>query len=298
MRQLCHRRDAAARCLHGAKGSTKSRRLAALLFGLSLAVVSVGCGDDANKWSGGSPGTAHGVHSMASASPAVVGGAETVEELFHRAQAAVDGGDDRALLRCIRPETRDGWLRDLVVATAIESTDQPVDGDLERARRAKLRAVLSHFGASVGARPKTLDAISLGSALLAHVESPEDLFVELLAVARREGSPYDPIRILVPGETPSPTGLPLVRLADRLRSPTTLVPLEAIASPSASASAGKPLGSAAASASAAVLVPAPGSASPAAASPVGSGVVFVSTPKEVLPLRIFGAGGLVWLDES
>ncbi|HTJ85408.1 MAG TPA: hypothetical protein VL400_27005, partial [Polyangiaceae bacterium] len=144
-------------------------------------------------------------------------------------------------------------------------------------------------------------------------------------VARREGAPYDPARILVETDAPTPTGLPLVRLVDRLRAPAKLVALEDVSSatpvaPSASAplleSSASPRPSAAgsaaprAAASAASLGPASSASasagaaptSPAASAPVpmpdGSGVAFVTSAKQVLPLRIFGANGRVWLDES
>ena len=64
-------------------------------------------------------------------------GAPTAELVFARAQQAIDAGNWIDLLHSIRPTTRAQWLRDLVVALAVVSTDDGTDHDVpsQRAKR-------------------------------------------------------------------------------------------------------------------------------------------------------------------
>jgi hypothetical protein len=249
---------------------------------VALGLGSVGCDDEPSR--AGAPG-AKGT-SPAGATSATVEGAPTIEVLFARAQRAVDEGDDRAFVLSIRPETRDLWLRDLVVDVAVESSDQPIDADRDRTRRAKFRRVLAAFGARLSERPSSLTR--LGDSLLERVRDREGLFAALLELARVEGSPYDPVRALTSGSATSSTCLPIVRLVERVRSPATIT-TEA-AAPSASASASAP-----ASASSSAPPAAPPSLRPLVAGP---SVVFVTAAGGALPLRLWSDGTSVWLDES
>ncbi|HTJ84326.1 MAG TPA: hypothetical protein VL400_21545, partial [Polyangiaceae bacterium] len=161
------------------RSSVVAARVGRLAAAGCLVVLASACGDDATRYAGGAAASG-GPRAAANGAGAADGGAASVEALFERAQRAVSSGDDLELLRCVRPETREGWLRDLVVDVALESTDQPVDGDVMRARRKEVRRILERHGAKLGARPKTLDTSTLGAALLENVRDHDALFAALL----------------------------------------------------------------------------------------------------------------------
>ncbi len=256
-----------------------SANVARVLLGACL-VVGGGCEDELAVRTTGGQGT-----SVAPAKGPDVEGAESVAALFARAQKAARDGDDRALVLAIRPETRELWLRDLVVDVAVESSDQPIDADADRVRRAKFRRVLSAFGAQLAARPTSL--VRLGDSLLERVRDRVGLFSALLELARSEGQPFDPVRALTRGTVTTPTGLPMLRLVERVRDPAVLTELSLAPAASGSAASVVALPSGTPSASPMVRPLAPGPA-----------VVFVGAPSGALPLRLWSDGRTVWLDES
>ena len=215
--------------------------------------------------------------SVAPAKGPDVEGAESVAALFARAQKAARDGDDRALVLAIRPETRELWLRDLVVDVAVESSDQPIDADADRVRRAKFRRVLSAFGAQLAARPTSL--VRLGDSLLERMRETYKFEVKT--------HPPPAVRALTRGTVTTPTGLPMLRLVERVRDPAVLTELSLAPAASGSAASVVALPSGTPSASPMVRPLAPGPA-----------VVFVGAPSGALPLRLWSDGRTVWLDES
>lgn len=191
-----------------------------------------------------------------------VEGAAGREALLTRAQAAIQRGDDRALLLCVRPEVRAAWLRDLALELAIESTERPLDADATlHARRATVRAILKARDATVRSAPAALDTTSLGDALLERVSDRLALHAELLGFARDAGAPYDPVRPLLRPSAEQGSS-PLFRLVERVRSPATLTP------------------------------------GPEGSSKAERGVGFVESQRGPVPIRFYENDGVTWFDES
>jgi len=191
-----------------------------------------------------------------------VEGANGQEAVLARAQQAIATADDRSLLLCIQPAVRDGWLRDLVVELAIESSDRPLDADAAlRARRAAVRRILTAHQATIDETPAAMEAKAIGDALLKRVPDRLALYTQLLGFAREASAPYDPARPLLQAVT-EPDRSPLVRLVERVRSPAALLP------------------------------------DLADAGTEQKGVRFVASPSGPVPVRFVAQDGITWLDES
>lgn len=165
-----------------------------------------------------------------------VEGAATAELVFARAQDAIAASDFVALLQCIRPSTRARWLRDLVVAVAVVSSDDGTDHDpASVAGKRKIRELLTRYGAygSVdGADQMSADAV--GRALVEKVKDPDGLYAALLDFAAEHRAAWDPVRAIEGlrrgaerGRRPDPTAAALVRLVDRVRAPNAIGPVDA-----------------------------------------------------------------------
>lgn len=198
-------------------------------------------------------------------------GAPTAELVFARAQQAIDAGNWIDLLHSIRPTTRAQWLRDLVVALAVVSTDDGTDHDVpsQRAKRS-IRELLVRYGA-YGTVRDDLSAEGVGRALVEKVKDPDGLYAALLEFATLNRAPLDPVRALqrIPRDArvsarPDPTAASLVRLVDRVRSPHQIGPVDADAG-------GQAL----------TTLPDAG-----------------PTDGAFLPVRFFTQDGVTWLDES
>lgn len=164
-----------------------------------------------------------------------VEGAASPALVFTRAQQAISAGDHVALLQSIRPTTRARWLRDLVVAMAVVSTDDGTDHD-EKSTRAKkqIRDLLTRYGAYGAVQGADLSAEGVGRALVEKVQDPDGLFAALLDFALERGAPFDPVRALERlrrgarvSERPDPTATSLLRLVDRVRAPHEIGPVDA-----------------------------------------------------------------------
>lgn len=198
-------------------------------------------------------------------------GAASVALVFARAQRAIDAGDWIELLHAIRPSTRRQWLRELVLAMAVVSSDDGTDHDAssQRAKRS-VRDLLKRYGA-YGSVEGDVSVETVGRALLEKVKDPDGLYAALLDFAAGHGAPLDPVRALqrIPrdarvSERPDPTAASLVRLVERVRTPHEIGPVDADAG-------GQAL----------TRLPDAG-----------------PTDGAFLPVRFFTEGEVTWLDES
>ncbi|MFO0619615.1 MAG: hypothetical protein U0414_43935 [Polyangiaceae bacterium] len=200
-------------------------------------------------------------------------GASSPEAVFARAQRAVASGDALELLLSVRPATRARWLRDLVVAMAVVSSDDGTDHDpISKRAKLRIRELLRRYGASGSVSdPSDLSAEGVGRVLVEKVKDPDGLYAALLTFAAENRAEYDPVRALerLPrgarvSERPDPTASSLLRLVDRVRAPHEIGPVDADAGSQA-------------------LTRAPD------AGPAGDAF---------FPVRFYTEGGVTWLDES
>lgn len=227
-----------------------------------------GCGEEMY----GPPGARAARSAPAASGPrseaarAAEAGAPSPDALVASARKALSAGDHGALLASVWPETRDVWLADLIVDLAIESTERPGELDAKRrAARADVRAILARHGATIASRPEGLSPGGLAKELLARVPDRVALYADLLALAARERTPFDPSRALTGAAEPSISAVPLLRLVERLKSPGELERLDG------------------------GVVESP---------PEGAFAVFLVGEGGPVVLRMRAKGGAYWLDES
>lgn len=264
-------------------------------YTISLAVAVAACGDDAlplvekGREAVRDERRARATSPLPTSEPLVVTppplrprteGAASAELVFARAQKAIASDDHLALLQCLRPSTRARWLRDLVVAMAVVSTDDGTDHDeASVAVKRSIRDLLRRYGAYArGSGDLSADAV--GAALLEKVKDPDGLYVALLGFASDRKSPLDPVRAVqrAPRGARAPekadvSAAALIRLVERVRAPHELTDLRRL--PRA-------------------LEPGDG--------PTWQGLVKApdARPSDVpfLPVNFFDEAGITWLDES
>jgi hypothetical protein len=241
---------------------TLSRRHVA--FGIA-GVLLAACSDSASS---GSAAGASGWSSTKRSSGSTTEGAPDLPKLLARVQAAIDLGDDREVLLSIRPTTRDGWLGDLVVALmAMVEAPSPAATPAVRARTDEIRRTMMAYGATLPERPKNLTPETLAPAMLERVSDKLGLHADLLAIARRGDAPFDPVRALEGGSSPSGMGVSLVRLVERVRAPAKLE------EPNPEVGPPPPL-------------------------PEGRSAAFIASAKGPVPVNVYKKDDVVWLDES
>jgi hypothetical protein len=237
------------------------------LLVVCVACETDGCTEPFVEPGDGAPGARSGAAALPGGGPggAPAPPASSPKEVLERAQAALRTGDHAALLACIRQDTRDAWLADLVVELAVETTDAGTDPDLRRRRaRADARAILAGRGARLATRPERLGPAELGRALLSPVRDRLALYADLLDFAASRRAPFDPVRAVTGAESPSATATPLLRLVERVREPARLEETDA--------------------------------GTPVVAD--GPFALFVTAKGAPIVLRFYAKDGAYWLDES